>query len=151
MYSRLVNMHFDSFILMLMKISVPLASLLNATKPPASKGKKDLILSPEGHKRFFVTHGGLFSKDEVTLDDIRKINRIGRQPGHEGIMSRSSFHYLVSTVSDFMMQARFVLQLFIISSIFSSFLAPMDRSSSNAGTRSEQKGMFTKLDQYAAS
>ena len=44
------------------------------------------ILSPEGRKRFFVVHGGLFSKDGVTLDEIRKINRLGKQPGNEGLM-----------------------------------------------------------------
>lgn len=33
-----------------------------------------------------MVHGGLFSKDGVTLDDIRKIERIGQQPGQEGLM-----------------------------------------------------------------
>jgi len=66
-------------------VAVPLSTLVSATKPPASKGKA-AILSPEGLKRFFVVHGGLFSKDGVTLDDIRKIDRIGKQPGQEGIM-----------------------------------------------------------------
>jgi len=28
----------------------------------------------------------LFSKDDVTLDDIRRIDRVGRQPGQEGIL-----------------------------------------------------------------
>jgi len=63
---------------------VPLATLVSATRPPAET--KDVILSPEGVKRYFVTHGGLFSKDGITLDEIRKINRIGRQPGTEGLM-----------------------------------------------------------------
>ena len=36
--------------------------------------------------RYFVCHGGLFSKDGVTLDEIRAINRIGKQPGTEGLM-----------------------------------------------------------------
>jgi serine/threonine-protein phosphatase 5 len=36
--------------------------------------------------RYFVCHGGLFSKDGVTLDEIRGINRIGKQPGTEGLM-----------------------------------------------------------------
>lgn len=66
---------------------MPLATLVNATKPPQQKG--DAILSPQGLKRFFVVHGGLFSKDDVTLDDIRKIDRIGRQPGQEGILCKS--------------------------------------------------------------
>jgi len=64
--------------------ALPLATLVNATKAPQQKG--DAILSPQGLKRFFVVHGGLFSKDDVTLDDIRQINRIGRQPGQEGIL-----------------------------------------------------------------
>ena len=37
--------------------------------------------------RILVVHGGLFSKDDVTLDDIRKIDRLAlRQPGQEGLM-----------------------------------------------------------------
>ncbi|THH28526.1 hypothetical protein EUX98_g5653 [Antrodiella citrinella] len=64
--------------------AMPLATLINATKPPLQVGKS--ILSPEGRKRYFVVHGGLFSKDGVTLEDIRKIDRIGRQPGQEGLM-----------------------------------------------------------------
>lgn len=76
-------------------LSLPLAFLLSGTQAPATV--EDLpwdtppshavrpILSPEGRKRWFVTHGGLFSKDGVTLDDIRKVDR-KRQPGSEGIM-----------------------------------------------------------------
>ena len=38
-------------------------------------------------KKFFVLHGGLFSDDKTTLDDIRKLNRHGqRQPGQSGLM-----------------------------------------------------------------
>ena len=37
------------------------------------------------NKKVFVTHGGLFAKDGVKLEDIRKVNRI-REPGDEGIM-----------------------------------------------------------------
>ncbi len=33
--------------------------------------------------KVFVTHGGIFSKDGITLDDIRQINR-NRQPPEEG-------------------------------------------------------------------
>ncbi|KAH9832170.1 phosphoprotein phosphatase [Rhodofomes roseus] len=64
---------------------MPLATLICATKPPAGPAG-NAILSPEGKKRYFVVHGGLFSKDGVTLDEIRKIDRIGRQPGQEGLM-----------------------------------------------------------------
>lgn len=64
--------------------AMPLATLICATKPPKDTGSA--ILSPEGCKRYFVVHGGLFSQDGVTLEDIRKIERIGRQPGQSGLM-----------------------------------------------------------------
>lgn len=68
---------------------MPLATLISATQlPEPSKGNPP-ILGPDGKKRLFVVHGGLFSKDGVTLDDIRKIDRIGRQPGQEGLMCES--------------------------------------------------------------
>ncbi|KAJ7217829.1 phosphoprotein phosphatase [Mycena pura] len=65
--------------------ALPLATLLCATKPPPNKSGST-ILSPQGLKQYFVVHGGLFSKDGVTLEEIRKIDRIGRQPGNEGLM-----------------------------------------------------------------
>lgn len=35
--------------------------------------------------KILVVHGGLFSKDDVTLDDIRKIDRLSLgQPGTDG-------------------------------------------------------------------
>ena len=68
--------------------AVPLATLISATKPPRDSGA---ILSPEGLKRYFVVHGGLFSEDGVTLEQIRKIERIGRQPGQSGLMCMSIF------------------------------------------------------------
>jgi len=38
-------------------------------------------------KKYLVLHGGLFSDDDITLDDIRKLNRHGqRQPGQAGLM-----------------------------------------------------------------
>merc|ERR1712066_1007489 len=37
------------------------------------------------NQRVLVMHGGLFAKDDVTLDDIRKTER-NRQPPDEGIM-----------------------------------------------------------------
>lgn len=64
--------------------TLPLATLVSATLPPAEK--QDVILSPDGCKRYFITHGGLFGKDGITLDEIRAIQRIGRQPGTEGLM-----------------------------------------------------------------
>ncbi|PSR98912.1 hypothetical protein PHLCEN_2v4232 [Hermanssonia centrifuga] len=66
--------------------TMPLATLICPTKPPSPPSPNAAILSPDGKKRYFVVHGGLFSKDGVTLDDIRKIDRIGHQPGTEGLM-----------------------------------------------------------------
>ena len=38
-------------------------------------------------KRYLTLHGGLFSDDKITLDDIRKLNRHSqRQPGQQGLM-----------------------------------------------------------------
>jgi serine/threonine-protein phosphatase 5 len=38
-------------------------------------------------KKYFVLHGGLFSDDKITLDDVRKLNRFKqRQPGQSGLM-----------------------------------------------------------------
>ena len=73
--------------------ALPLAALISPTLPPLPKSlptavpeSKTPILSPDGKMRYFVCHGGLFSKDGVTLDEIRGINRIGKQPGTEGLM-----------------------------------------------------------------
>jgi hypothetical protein len=87
-YSQLVSPHTRpiNFLDLTLSHTVPLATLVSATKPPKVSLKKDAILSPGGLKRYFVVHGGLFSKDEVTLEDIRKIPRLGKQPGQEGLM-----------------------------------------------------------------
>jgi serine/threonine-protein phosphatase 5 len=38
-------------------------------------------------EKYLTLHGGLFSDDKYTLDDIRKLNRHNqRQPGQEGLM-----------------------------------------------------------------
>ncbi|KAF2145976.1 uncharacterized protein K452DRAFT_104199 [Aplosporella prunicola CBS 121167] len=38
-------------------------------------------------RKFFVLHGGLFSNDDISLDDVRKLNRHKqRQPGQSGLM-----------------------------------------------------------------
>ena len=70
---------------------VPLSTLIAATLPPAvadgAVTSEKPILGPDGCKRYFVVHGGLFSRDDVTLDEIRAISRLGRQPGQEGLMS----------------------------------------------------------------
>lgn len=66
-----------------------MATLLSASQKPSnlkSEGSQPAILSPGGKKRYFVVHGGLFSKDGVTLDDVKKIQRYGKQPGQEGLM-----------------------------------------------------------------
>ncbi|KAL1306561.1 hypothetical protein AAFC00_005249 [Neodothiora populina] len=37
--------------------------------------------------KYFVLHGGLFSDDKISLDDVRKLDRHNqRQPGQEGLM-----------------------------------------------------------------
>ena len=73
--------------------ALPLAALISPTLPPlpesltpATPESKAPILSPDGKMRYFVCHGGLFSTDGVTLDEIRAINRIGKQPGTGGLM-----------------------------------------------------------------
>ncbi len=38
-------------------------------------------------KQYFTLHGGLFSDDKISLDDVRKLNRHQqRQPGQQGLM-----------------------------------------------------------------
>lgn len=70
--------------------ALPLACLVSPSLPPtstASEGSKPAILAvapAPPHKRYFVVHGGLFSKESVTLQDIRKIDRFNHQPGQEG-------------------------------------------------------------------
>lgn len=78
-------------------VALPLATLITASRPPltgdelpasASIAQREpIVCKDNGFKRFFVVHGGLFSKDGVTLDDIRAIDRfkIG-QPGQGGLM-----------------------------------------------------------------
>ncbi|GAA5871040.1 hypothetical protein JCM1840_007576 [Sporobolomyces johnsonii] len=70
-------------------IALPLATLVSASSPP----RIDAAPNPPnptlhlGKKRFFVVHGGLFSKDSVTLADIRAVPRKTlKQPGQEGLM-----------------------------------------------------------------
>lgn len=77
---------------------VPLATLVTASLPPSSpksEGSKPAILS-EGKRRFFICHGGPpVSKDGVTLDEVVKIERFGRQPGQEGIMCEVGFLFRI--------------------------------------------------------
>ena len=44
------------------------------------------IIYYSSYVQVLVVHGGLFSRDDVTLDDIRKIDR-RREPPDEGLMS----------------------------------------------------------------
>ena len=44
-----------------------------------------LIQRENDNGKVIVMHGGLFNKDDVTLDDIRKVDRV-RQPPEEGLM-----------------------------------------------------------------
>lgn len=80
-------------------IAIPLATLVSPTQAPllaeqlpaeASKSLAQtapIVNKDTGFKRFFVVHGGLFSKDNVTLKDIRAIDRFAKkQPGQEGLM-----------------------------------------------------------------
>ena len=105
--------------------SVPLATLICASKPPPSVGKA--ILSPDGKKRYFVVHGGLFSKDGVTLEDIRKLDRIGKQPGTEGLMCEVSGAWIG------------------VYGVVDSLLAIMDRPASTTWPRTKQAGEFLSL------
>lgn len=80
-------------------VAIPLATVVNVSRPPlpadklpenASKSqaqKAPVVCKETGFKRYFVVHGGLFSDDHVTLDDIRAIDRFSKkQPGQEGLM-----------------------------------------------------------------
>lgn len=76
--------------------SLPIATLVSASQPPRELEKRDTrlplkpILSPAGLKRYYIVHGGLYSKDGVSLEDIKKIERMRiRQPGTMGLMSES--------------------------------------------------------------
>ncbi|GAA5833510.1 hypothetical protein JCM3766R1_002562 [Sporobolomyces carnicolor] len=70
-------------------IALPLATLVSASSAPrvdASPNPPNPTLHL-GKKRFFVVHGGLFSKDSVTLEDIRKVPRKTlKQPGQDGCL-----------------------------------------------------------------
>lgn len=76
--------------------ALPIATLVTASQKPRELARRDTrlpinpFLSPEGYKRFFIVHGGLYSKDGVSLADVKKIDRIRqRQPGTAGLMSES--------------------------------------------------------------
>ncbi|POV96237.1 hypothetical protein PSHT_15265 [Puccinia striiformis] len=71
--------------------ALPLCCLVTASQQPESSEISKVPAKPffdaEGRKRFFIVHGGLFSKDEVSFDELKKIPRMVRkQPGNEGLM-----------------------------------------------------------------
>jgi hypothetical protein len=139
MFSQPVSSISCSYLSELKPYIVPLATLLNATKPPVPKAKPGTILTEQGYMRYFVVHGGLFSKDGVTLEDIRKINRIGKQPGQEGLMSTLVLILLI-IVLIFSSRRRGNLWLYYISIKLKEYIVAMDRPSSNAWPRSKQAG-----------
>jgi hypothetical protein len=71
-------------------------------------------------------HGGLFSRDGVTLDEIRKIQRIGQQPGNDGLMCE---------VGGFTRSI-----VFFLLPVHSCPPASMDRSARTARPRAKQTG-----------
>ena len=66
-------------------VSLPVATLVTASKKPtlpafaALRSLSHPTLGPNGTKRYFVVHGGLFSDDKVGLEEVRKINRKGQK------------------------------------------------------------------------
>lgn len=49
-----------------------------------------------------MLHGGLFSDDNITLDDIKKIDRISKkQPGNTGLMMVSRLMYIILFYNDY--------------------------------------------------
>ena len=76
--------------------ALPIATLISASQAPREPERRDTrlpvnpILSSQGRKRYYVVHGGLYSKDGVKLEDIKKIDRMRlKQPGTMGLMSES--------------------------------------------------------------
>ncbi|PKI85115.1 protein-serine/threonine phosphatase [Malassezia vespertilionis] len=80
-------------------IAIPLATLITSPTAPlpadalpkeASNSlaqTKPILDKATQRKRFFVVHGGLFSEDNVTFEDIQKVDRFKKQqPGQDGLM-----------------------------------------------------------------
>ncbi|WFD44572.1 protein-serine/threonine phosphatase [Malassezia psittaci] len=80
-------------------IAIPLATIISAPLKPLSSDQlpdsashspaqiNPILDKNTACKKFFVVHGGLFSEDDVTLDQISKIDRFAKkQPGQEGLM-----------------------------------------------------------------
>lgn len=71
--------------------ALPLCCLVTASQQPEPSSVAKIpakpFVDPQGRKRFFIVHGGLFSRDEVTFEELRKIPRmVKKQPGNEGLM-----------------------------------------------------------------
>jgi serine/threonine-protein phosphatase 5 len=75
-------------------VALPLATTITATKEPvqgadlptrAPLAQRSPILTEDGHKRYFVVHGGLPQEDDVTLDMIRALDRFKIGQPSEGI------------------------------------------------------------------
>lgn len=76
--------------------ALPIVTVVSASQKPREVERRDTrlpinpILSPAGLKRFYIVHGGLYSKDGVKLEDVKKIDRMRiKQPGTMGLMSES--------------------------------------------------------------
>lgn len=74
--------------------ALPIGHLVAATQPPQPRKDPRLplkpIVGPNGSVRYFIVHGGLFSNDDVTLEDVRKIDRKKqKQPSGETIMGEA--------------------------------------------------------------
>jgi diadenosine tetraphosphatase ApaH/serine/threonine PP2A family protein phosphatase len=66
---------------------LPLAAVLHGDPSEENVGRaRSLLVSPlSPQNQVLVLHGGLFSSDDVTLDDIRAVNR-DQQPPDSGLM-----------------------------------------------------------------
>ncbi|KEI40671.1 uncharacterized protein L969DRAFT_72019 [Mixia osmundae IAM 14324] len=73
--------------------ALPIATLVTASCPPAGPVDARLPSVPilhKGTRRYLILHGGLFSKDETSLADVRKIQRLkSKQPQSGTIMSEA--------------------------------------------------------------
>lgn len=74
--------------------ALPIGHLITASQPPTKRKDPRLPLKPQlgpnGTIRYLVLHGGLFSSDDIGLEDIRKIDRIRqKQPSGDTIMGEA--------------------------------------------------------------
>ena len=74
--------------------ALPIGHLITASQPPRKRKDPRLPLKPQlgpdGTIRYLVLHGGLFSSDDIGLEDIRKIDRLRqKQPSGDTIMGEA--------------------------------------------------------------